>query len=173
MLRMTFTESDVQELHYQRFHHPHPRSQQKMEALLLKAKGLPHHQIAAYLDICENTLRQYFKQYQAGGVTALKQLNYHLPTSDLAQYSATLEAHFLAHPPLSLTAAAATIEQLTGIKRSHTQVGVFLRKLGLRRVKSYAVPAKGNPQVQAEFKKRTRTTFGTSLCRNTYRLLCR
>ena len=85
---------------------------------------------------------------------AIKQLNYHLPTSDLAQYSATLEAHFLAHPPLSLTAAAATIEQLTGIKRSHTQVGVFLRKLGLRRVKSYAVPAKGNPQVQAEIKKK-------------------
>jgi len=91
MLRMTFTESEVKVLHYQRFHHPHPRSQQKMEALLLKAKGLPHHQIAAYLDICENTLRQYFKQYQAGGVAALKQLNYHLPSSDLVLLAATLE----------------------------------------------------------------------------------
>ena len=45
MLRLTFTEQDIKELDYQRYHHPHPRVQRKMEALLLKAKGLPHHQI--------------------------------------------------------------------------------------------------------------------------------
>ena len=46
MLQLSFTEEEIKELDYQRYHHPHPRVQRKMEALLLKAKGLPHHQIA-------------------------------------------------------------------------------------------------------------------------------
>ena len=46
MLRLTFSQEDIKELDYQRYHHPHPCVQRKMEALLLKAKGLPHHQIA-------------------------------------------------------------------------------------------------------------------------------
>jgi hypothetical protein len=46
MLHLTFTQEEIEELHYQRYHHPHLRVQMKMEALLLKANGLPHHQIA-------------------------------------------------------------------------------------------------------------------------------
>jgi hypothetical protein len=52
MLRLTFSEEDIKELDYQRYHHPHPRVQRKMEALLLKAKGLPHHQIARLVWEC-------------------------------------------------------------------------------------------------------------------------
>ncbi len=43
-----------------------------MEALLLKARGLPHHQIASCVGVCENTARSYFQQYQSGGIEALK-----------------------------------------------------------------------------------------------------
>ncbi len=42
MIRITFTEEQVAQLRYERFHHPHPRVQAKMEALLLKSEGLPH-----------------------------------------------------------------------------------------------------------------------------------
>ena len=59
----TASEQDIKELDYQRYHHPHPRVQRKMEALLLKAKGLPHHQIASCVRVCENTARSYFQQY--------------------------------------------------------------------------------------------------------------
>jgi transposase len=45
------------------------------------------------------------------------------------------------------------IEQLTGIKRSAKQVGVFLKKLGLKRLKTYAMPAKMDGEVQEAFKK--------------------
>jgi hypothetical protein len=38
MLHLSFTEEDIQELGYLRYHHPHPRVQRKMEALLLKAR---------------------------------------------------------------------------------------------------------------------------------------
>jgi len=64
-----------------------------------------------------------------------------------------LEAYFKEHPPASLPQAAAMIEQLTGIKRSAKQVGVFLKTLGLKRLKTYAVPAKIDSQVQETVKK--------------------
>jgi transposase len=65
------------------------------------------------------------------------------------------------------------IEQLTGIKRSAKQVGVFLKKLGLKRLKTYAVPAKMDSEVQETFKKRTGATRRSSKSRDTNRLFCR
>ena len=41
MIRIEFTEEAIDKLRYERFHHPHPRVQRKMEALLLKSEGLP------------------------------------------------------------------------------------------------------------------------------------
>jgi len=153
MLRLTFSEEAIKELDYQRYHHPHPRVQRKMEALLLKAKGLPHHQIAVCVGVCENTLRSYLEQYQTGGIEALKRLEFHRPTSELEIHHDTLEAYFKEHPPATIPQAVKLIEQLTGLKRSPTQVGIFLKKLGLKRLKTSAVPAKYDVERQATFKK--------------------
>ena len=67
MLRLEFRESDQQALNHERYHHPHPRVQQRLEALWLKRQGLPHHQRARLCGISGNTLRAYLKQYQTGG----------------------------------------------------------------------------------------------------------
>ncbi|HEY4034551.1 MAG TPA: helix-turn-helix domain-containing protein [Ktedonobacteraceae bacterium] len=123
-------------------------------ALLLKAKGLPHHQIANCVGVCENTLRDYLRQYRDEGIEGLKRLEFYQPSSELLKHRESLEAYFKEHPPASLPQAAAMIEQLTGIKRSTKQVGVFLKKLGLKRLKTYAVPAKTDSDVQEAFKKK-------------------
>src|SRR5438067_481508 len=161
MLRLTFTEEDIKELHDQRYHHPHPRVQMKMEALLLKAKGLPHHQIASCVGVCENTVRSYLEQYQIGGIEALKRLEFHRPTSELESYHDTLEAYFKDHPPATISQAVKLIEELTGLKRSPTQVGIFLKKVGLKRLKTSAIPAKGDLEQQESFKK-TNSSRGSS-----------
>jgi transposase len=153
MLHLSFTQENIEELHYQRYHHPHPRVQMKMEALLLKAKGLPHHQIASCVGICENTLRTYLKQYQTGGIEALKVLQFHRPSSELEAHRDTIEAFFQEHPATTIPQAVKRIEQLTGLKRSPTQVGIFLKKLGLKRLKTSAIPAKCDVELQATFKK--------------------
>ena len=153
MLQLSFTEEEIQELDYQRYHYPHPRVQRKMEALLLKARGLPHHQIAHCVGICENTLRSYLEQYQAGGIEALKVLQIHRPTSQLSAHRDTIEAYFQAHPATTIPEAVKRIEELTGLKRSPTQVGIFLKKLGLKRLKTSGVPAKCDVEQQASFKK--------------------
>ena len=153
MLRIIFSDHDIAQLRYERYHHPHPRVQQKMEALLLKAQGLPHHVIAECVGICENTLLSYFRAYQDGGIDALKQINFYRPSSVLDLHQTTLETYFRDHPPATIAEAAAVIERLTGIVRKPTQVRTFLKKLGLKRLKTYAIPDKVDSAIQDTFKK--------------------
>jgi transposase len=153
MIQIAFTEEAIAQLHYERYHHPHPRVQQRMEALLLKAKGLPHHTIADCVGVCANTLRSYFTAYQAGGIDALKQNNFYQPTSALVAHQETLETYFRHHPPATIAEAAAVIERLTGIQRKPTQVRAFLQKIGMKRLKTYSVPEKHDADAQETFKK--------------------
>jgi transposase len=153
MLRIAFSDHDIEQLRYERYHHPHPRVQQKMEALLLKSQDVPHQVIARCVGVCENTLLAYFRAYQAGGIEALKRINFYRPLSELETHRTTVEAYFRDHPPTTIAEAAAMIERLTGIQRKPTQVRAFLRKLGLKRLKTYAVPDKTDTERQDAFKK--------------------
>ena len=59
MLRLEFSEADKHALNHERYHHPHPRVQQRMEALGLKSQGLPHQRIATLCAISGN--RHWFR----------------------------------------------------------------------------------------------------------------
>lgn len=154
MIEIEFTEEVINELRYQRFNHPHPRVQRKMEALLLKSDGLPHHRITRILGISENTLRQYLREYEEGGIERLKMVCFYRPQSELVEYHQSLEAYFEEHPPATVNEAAAKIEQLTGIRRGLTQVRKFLDSLGLRPRKVGMIPAKADVEEQERFKKK-------------------
>ena len=47
-IEVVFTDEQKDELHYERFHHPHPRVQRKMEALWLKSQGLSQRRFAGW-----------------------------------------------------------------------------------------------------------------------------
>ncbi len=153
MIELTLTQEALQEVEHQRYHASHPRVQQRMEVVILKAHGLPHQQIAACAGVSENTVRRYLRLYQAGGIAALQTLHWKGVTSELATYRSILASYFRDHPPATLAQAAVAIERLTHLKRSETQVGIFLKHLGLVRRKTYAVPAKGDAEQQALFTK--------------------
>ena len=152
MISIEFTEEEKQALHYERFNHPHPRVQMKMEALWLKSQDLPHQTIANLVGISPNTLRSYFREYQLGGIDALKQVKFYRPQSELIDHAQTIEEHFREHPPATINEAVSVIETLTGIKRSPTQVRKFLKSIGMRCLKVGFLPAKADPDVQEEFK---------------------
>ena len=63
MIHIEFTEEQINELRHERYSHPHPRVQRKMEALFLKSQGLTHGQIGKLVGVCQDTLREYFCQY--------------------------------------------------------------------------------------------------------------
>ncbi len=152
MISIEFTELERQALHYERFYHPHPRVQRKMEAVWLKSHQLPHRKIAELVGISENTLRSYLRDYQFGGIEALKQVNFYRPQSELMSHVQTLEAYFREHPPTTINEAIATIENLTGLKRKPTQVQKFLKSMGMRCLKVGFLPAKADPEVQSQYK---------------------
>jgi len=154
MLRIEFTAEEVEQLHYERRYHEHPRVRQRMEALYLKALDYQHQEIGRIMQIDQKTLRSYLQMYQAGGIDALKGLNFHQPVSALAEHRDVLKAAFEAEPPQSINEAQARIEKLTGIRRSPTQVRIFLKaKLGMKRLKVGQVPAKADPEAQGKFLK--------------------
>lgn len=127
-VELEFSPEVLEEIHYQRYNHPAPLVQRRMEALWLKAHKLPHGQIAQLVGVSENTIREYFELYEQGGVDRLKELNYYRPESELNTHIVSLEAHFRDNPPKSIKQAQSEIEAITGVKRSQTQVGEFLKK---------------------------------------------
>lgn len=127
-LQLEFSPAIQEALNYERYHHPLPLVQRRMEALWLKSHGLPHGQIAQLVSITENTLRDYLQLYLDGGVERLKEVAIQGPESALQEHYASLEAYFRAQPPATIKEAQNKIETLTGIKRSETQVREFLKK---------------------------------------------
>lgn len=142
MIRIEFSPTDIEQLNYERYHHPHPQVQRKMEVLYLKSKGLSHQEIRRLCTISKTTLTVYLRQYQAGGIEGLKVLNYKGSPSELNPHAETLSAHFKAHPPRTTSEAQSEIERLTGIKRSPTQIRAFLKRIGLDCRKVGYIPGK-------------------------------
>jgi transposase len=151
MIHIDFTPEQIDALHFERFHHPHPRVQQKMEAVYLKSQGLLHQDICRLTRITENTLRSFLRQYQEGGIERLKRTDWAGPTGELDEHRATLEEYFRQNPPRSTTHAAGDIERLTGIRRGPTQVRQCLKGLGLKFRKVGMIPAKADADAQAKF----------------------
>lgn len=147
-----FTESERKALAYERYHHPHPMVQRKMEVLWLKSQGKTPQEISQLASVSMATVYRYLAQYRAGGIEKLKAVNLYRPTSELMAHQGTIEASFEMRPPASMKEAAHRMEELTGVKRGQTQVSQFLKRIGLKRRKVGMIPAKADPEAQAEFK---------------------
>jgi transposase len=150
MLRIDFTQEDIDKLHYEIYHHPHPLVQKKMEALYLKIQGIRNKDICSLCKISKATLTIYIKQYQSGGVEELKKIEYKGRPSELNQFSDILKEHFEKSPASSIAEASDAIEKITGIKRSPTQVREFLKRIGLRCLKVGYVPGKSVEEKKIE-----------------------
>jgi transposase len=138
---ISFTADERRALAHDRYHHPDPRVQRKMEVLWLKSHGLSHEDIAAYADVSRRTVQRYLDEYLEGGLAQLRRCRWHQPQSALVEHEGSLEEYFLKHPPRSVKQAQAVIEQRTGIRRGLSQVRHFLKhRLGLRWRQTGAIP---------------------------------
>ena len=155
MIRIEFSETEIKALQQEKRSHPDPRVRRRMETLHLKALGYRHQEIGQLVGITQKTLRDYLRLYQAGGIAALKERHCYQPQSALEPYRALLEAEFKARPAQTMKEAADRIEKLTRVRRSPDQVRRFLTGLGVKRLKTGQVPAKADPQAQADFLKKT------------------
>ena len=63
MRAFTFGPSVLAAIRHDRYHHPHPRVQRKMEVLWLKSRGLTHAQIAECADVSPRSVQRYLDEF--------------------------------------------------------------------------------------------------------------
>jgi len=152
MRHFEFSSEELADIDHDRFCHPDPVVQRRMEALWLKAHGQKHMQIVELSGLSRPTLQRLLDKYQTGGLAEVRSFHWHVRAGALDEHQATLEAEFREHPPHTVTEASDRIEQLTGVRRSPTRVRNFLRdRLGLRWRKAAAIPLppKSTPEAHA------------------------
>jgi transposase len=155
MLTLNFTQTDIDELNYQRFHHPDPLVMQRCETVYLKAKGLKTGQIHELTGRNVKTIRSHLHLYKNGGIEALKHRDIYRPESALVEHKHSIEEEFRLRPPASIKEACERIFQLTGVRRSDTRIEVFLKRSGFKFRKAGGIPAKADFAKQEEFLKKT------------------
>ena len=150
--RVEFTQEGIDELYNERYSHPDPKVQRKMEAVYLKSCGLQHKEIQKICRISSNTtMKKYLDIYNEDGIEGLKKQNYKGQPSELGKHSESLEELFEANPPKRTGEAQAMIEEKTGIRRSPTQVREYMKRIGMGYRKVGFVPGKSDdPEKQKE-----------------------
>jgi transposase len=129
MRRFTFTPEDLTAIRHERYHHPHPRVQQKLEVLWLKSQGFTHEDIARLADVSRRSVQRYLDEFADGGLERIRRLPWKGKANELAVHQGSLEDYFVEHPPRTTREAQAAIERETGVRRGLTQVRAFLKKL--------------------------------------------
>src|SRR5262249_39348216 len=141
MREFTFSDEDLQAIDHDRYHHPHPHVQRKLEVLWLKSHGLPHRQIADLAGVSLRTAQRYLGEYLEGGLALVRRCPWRGPKTALLKHERSVEEYFWDHPPRSTKEAAKVIFEQTGVRRGLTQVRAFLKThLGLRYRKVAAIP---------------------------------
>jgi transposase len=106
---VSFTEEDIERLAYERFHHPHPRVRRKLEGVLLKAKGFLVRDICDVVGCCPNTLRNWLRDFEAGGVEGLTRWDSGGKTCEFDAHTDAICDHLNEHPPHTIAEARDTI----------------------------------------------------------------
>jgi transposase len=126
--RLSFSQDALQMLAQERYEHPDPRVQKRMEVLWLISQKVTHHEAARLAGVSRATAERYVALYRSGGVAALRHFDWCKPVSALEQHRDTLEESFRKHPPHTVAEACARIKEETGLERRPTQVRAFLKR---------------------------------------------
>lgn len=152
MLTLSISRTDIDRLNYERYYYPCPLVQKRLHALYLKSStSYGHGEISKIVGISPNSVTTYIRLWNTGGFEAVTKVNYGTNKSVLDDYVDCLVSYFEEHPVHTIKEAVHIIEQLTGIKRSPTQVRIWLKRQGCSYRKIGQVPAKADVEEQQVF----------------------
>jgi transposase len=164
----SFPEAVIEAIAHDRYHHPDPRVQRRMEILWLKSKNQTHGDIADLARVSRATVQRTLRIYAAEGLDGVRSFGWKGQPSALTPHTATIEEDFRQHPPHTAHEAARRIEELTGVRRKVSRVRKFLKSdLGMKCLKVAPIPVppkktvEEHARTQADFlKDGTRTEVG-------------
>jgi transposase len=129
MAGLTFSKEEQEALRQERFEHPHPRVQQRMEVLWLISQGCTYAEAARLGGVSDATADRYVALYRQGGLEALRENGWGKSSvSELLEFREPLEKSFRENPPHTVAEACQRIKDETGVERGLTQVRAFLKK---------------------------------------------
>lgn len=156
MLLINLSNAEIQRLKYERFDYPCPMVQKRIDAVHMKATmGLSNEEIGQFIGVHRNAIGGWIHAYLKGGFDALCQVNYGTNISELDDHSTSILSSFSEQPPMNTREAKSRIEELTGIIRSPSQVRAFMKRHGLRYIKTGHIPAKADTEKQQQWVKTT------------------
>ena len=151
MYHLNIKNDELKKLRKLKYNHPHPKVQLRSEIILLRKEGLKSKEITKICGIGRQTYWRTVSLYRNGGIEALKKFNYPKHKSKLYEHKEAIEEHLKASPPSTINEAGEKIYKLTGIKRSHKQVRLFLLECGFKFRKITAIPSKADVEKQERF----------------------
>jgi transposase len=143
-LRVRLTEEQQRVVHEERCSHPNPRIREKMLVLWLLHNGVKRRDAAKIVGASRATVQRYVAAFREGGLDGLRQWNPNRPVSEMAAYRDLIRESFEKQPACTVAEAGERIFQLTGLRRSPSQVRKFVKDMGLKfqRVRPIPVPPK-------------------------------
>lgn len=126
---LAFTDDDRRTLAAERYQHPDPRVQRRMEVLWLLSQGETQARAGQLAGVSRATAERYVALFRRRGAAGLREFRWVKPASALEKYRPALEPEFRARPPHTVAEAIQRIEALTGVRRKETQVRAFLKKV--------------------------------------------
>jgi transposase len=125
---LTFSPDDLRVLSSERYAHPDPRVQRRMEVLWLIGQGETQARAGQLAGVSKATVERYAAIYRSQGVAGLRAFHWVKPVSILESHRSSLEESFREHPPHTVADACERITALTGVKRGESQVRAFLKR---------------------------------------------
>jgi transposase len=126
--KLVFSEDDLRALSAERYAHPDPRVQQRLEVLWLISQGETQVRAGELAGVSKATVERYVARFRAQGVAGLREFHWVKRVSVLEAYRSSLEASFREQPPHTVAEACQRIKDLTGVQRGESQVRAFLKK---------------------------------------------
>lgn len=116
---------------------------------MLLADGLKPEEIRRVTNVqSKNTVKAYRREYNQGGIAAIKALNFRQAESSLAPYTSEILSYFETNAPSTIAQICVDIQKITGISLQETAVRTFIKSLGVKRRKTVSIPAGAKPAAQ-------------------------
>jgi transposase len=156
MLQINLSETEIQQLNYERYYYPCPIIQKRIYSVYLKVTtDMSNEMIGVIVGLNRDSVGDWLVRYQQGGFESLCQFNYGTNKSELEDHSNNILKSFTEQPPMNVNEAKLRIEAMTGISRSPSQVRAFMKRHGFRYIKTGHIPAKADIEKQQQWMKTT------------------
>lgn len=158
-MRYSFPDGVLATVARERYEHPDPRVQERMEILWLKSKSETNDRIGELANVSRSTVQRTLRLYAQEGLDGLRKFAWKGQPSALTPHRETIESEFRERPPHTAHEAGRRIEELTGVCRKASRIRKFMKEMGMKCLKVAPIPVppkktvEEHAQTQASFLK--------------------